>query len=313
MIISKENHRPAEEIVNDLKTIRDYRESPNPTLAPLVEYRRLALTPIRDIMQALTAADLNDTEYTQLIQLAVNTDKDLEQSIIRNKDEFTFLRQHLGVSQQWLADKLEVSISTIRRWEDEKSEYAPSVNAWKTLDELEKWERETALTELNRRIENLNEDTARDRRVLQILNERGRRLDFKLSIIISLHYFRNEEEYQAKIRELEPMAPAYDEYGELLNGEDMYEDELHRETLNGWSVFPQAGTYSIQNAITGIMYELVKNRGYDQSLTSLPVEVSFVEKVNSDAAYLPTVLESDFRPDDEETTPKKEAETHVAE
>lgn len=285
MLIEERANRPADQILHDVRAIRDYRESADPAKLPVEEYRNLSATPLRDIMRALTTADLSDDEYAQLVKFAIGADDDIQQSIIRSKDEFAFLRQHLGVSQQWVADQLGVSISTVRRWEDLKSDYSPSIKAWRRLDELDKWERDTAATALNGRIEYLDGLILSDKHGVEIFGENERLRACRMDITVVLHHFRSEDDYRETLRKVDSTRVAYDEDGMPFDPEDIDEDEANRECLSAWSVFREADSYMVQNAITSIMYEMIRAGSYTEPKSGARVVVSFVRDSNESVDF----------------------------
>ena len=55
--------------------------------------------------------------------------------------EFRMVREHLGLDQQWIADRLDVAVRSVQRWEQGDSQVPDGVRL-----QMEAWERETAET-----------------------------------------------------------------------------------------------------------------------------------------------------------------------
>ena len=76
----------------------------------------------------------------------------------RSKADFKALREIVGMSQQVLADALQVDKRSIQRWEAPTNEWRPPADAWEVLDaarEQQRWTVANAL-EVVRSTENLH-------------------------------------------------------------------------------------------------------------------------------------------------------------
>ncbi|PWG66647.1 helix-turn-helix domain-containing protein [Bifidobacterium callitrichidarum] len=282
-------------ILNDLRTLQNYETSTEPANTPVKEYNRLIELPLQQIVQALNENNLDPDEYKTLLQYAATSlqSQDTGRFINRTKDEFTFLRQYTGASQQWLATKLNASLSTIRRWESPDSEYMPSKEAWTALDELNQLINKTANENLAKRIQ--SSESLRKQWGAAYSYWFGK--DAEHTLLIGLHHYKDETGFRNDLTKyiyhpwpdvtpastpLEKNADPFEydvqqaekEYNDRLQ-KDAYRREDSPEYENAWSVFEQADTYEIQNAITRRIVHLVETKAYDHSLTDRELSVSF--------------------------------------
>lgn len=266
-----------------LKAVKEYVDSSSPNRIPANEYQLLASVHLRTIMEALNDADLPEREYVDLARFAANgwQSDTIGHALTRTAAEFSFLRQRTGISQQRLADDLGVSISTIRRWEDPKNEYTPGMSAWERLDTLEQWERDTARQALEKRIPEMNREIDGLCEILYGFNE-GSHFPLNLPGIVVLHYFRDEASYRQAVDMVNhPPTVPVDEDGYPEEPPELYDPDYTEHEYELWSVFADAGSYTIHNAITDRLYEMVKTGDYDHSLTSLQLRVVFTDNVDN--------------------------------
>lgn len=273
------------DIVQCIRTLQQFDTKETTDHLPVAEYRVLQNIPLEEIVRTLTDAELPAEEYRTLLNYAVNTltTPPVEAIPPRSKTEFTFLRQRTGASQQWLADKLKLSLATIRRWESNDPQLTPTSQAWEQLDKLNEWEKTTALNAVNEQI------MALESYIRCCLGESyqhwlGKQAEHTL--YLGLHYYRDEASYQADLDKYYPKSSTGDMFITLEDEEahamyieeqmDKYSQESSPFYENTWSVFPSAGTYSIQNAITNRIVEIVENRLYDhQDAVKKTIAVSF--------------------------------------
>ncbi len=55
--------------------------------------------------------------------------------------EFRVVREHLGLDQQWIADRLGVALRSVQRWENDNNPVPDGVRR-----QMEAWEQQTAVT-----------------------------------------------------------------------------------------------------------------------------------------------------------------------
>lgn len=273
------------DIVQNLRTLQQFDTNKDADHLPVAEYQTLQNIPLEEIVRTLTDAQLPSEEYKTLLNYAVNTltTPPVEAIPPRSKTEFTFLRQRTGASQQWLADKLKLSLATIRRWESNDPQLTPTSQAWEQLDKLNEWEKTTALNAVN------NQIMALESYIRCCLGESyqhwlGKQAEHTL--YLGLHYYRDEASYQADLDKYYPKEPQSDMFTNpedeepyaiyLAKRTDKYFNESGPHYENPWSVFPNAGTYSIQNAITNRIVEIVENHLYGhQDAIKKTITVSF--------------------------------------
>ena len=272
-------------IVKSLRALLKYDTAEDPDTTPFSEYQTLQAIPLEQIVRSLTDAKLPADEYRDLLNYAVNTltASPADSVAPRSKTEFTFLRQRTGASQQWLATKLKLSLATIRRWESNDPQLTPTKQAWDQLDQLNEWEKTTALNAVNSQIM-LAESYRKFHDEASYEHWFGRQAAHTL--YLGLHYYRDETSYQEDLDKYHPKLPPRNMFDNPQDEEDcaFYLSEkadkysqpgsIHFE--NAWSVFPDAGTYSIQNAITNRIVEIVENHLYGyQDAIEREVAISF--------------------------------------
>lgn len=242
-------------VVNDLRAIRRFLSSSDPDGRPNSSFARLQCLQLRDIVSALTVAQLDDQEYRALLDFAMTslTARETRKLLNRTGSEFLFLRNRCGASQQWVADRLRVSLSTVRRWEDSDQPYAPSQEAWKWLDSLDGYVERCAhravragewhdvlelvqqLGDLTRSGENAGAtpDSVAD----------------GVDATVTVRFFRDQRSYMDMVERFYPKT------GEPEGG---------METLEAgcaFTVFPDAGYFGVQNAITQRVVGLIRDAG----------------------------------------------------
>lgn len=287
----KTNNNDPLGLIHALTAVKEYINSDSPKQAPYYEYQLLAACPLRTLMKALNDSDLTGNEYAELARFAVNgwQNKTIERTLQRTITEFSFLRQRTGISQQRLADEIGVSVTTVRRWEDPKNEYTPSLAAWNLLDRYEQWEKDKARESLENRIHDLNNEIDNTCKVLYGFQCDGQ-FPPNFPGIILLHYFRDEDSYQQAVNVINNQAtPSNDDDPEESIAEP-YDPDAIRHDRELWSVFTDAGSYTVHNAITTLIYEMVKNKDYDPSLTTLNLQVMFADDNEGNPAINMTVL-----------------------
>ncbi|PWG66648.1 hypothetical protein DF196_01735 [Bifidobacterium callitrichidarum] len=237
---------------------------------PVEEYAQLANQPLDILLQALSTAGLEEAEYRELVAFAATGLREprKKQSIERSKEEFLYLRQRLGLSQQWIADRLQISVVTVRRWEDPSSSYKPDDTAWQLLDEYGKWEYRTALKAVNDRIN----DIVNRRRDLGSFNDYWYGADDTLWL--GLHYYRDEVSYQADVEIKKQTQPTCDDA-------ISYMADTYSTYFNQWSIFPEAKSFTVQNAITSTIVEIVSNGKYDTKISGNLVKTCFDRKAET--------------------------------
>lgn len=257
-------------VVEALRRLKTYNETKQPMKLPVEEYARLADQPLDALLQALSTAGLEETEYRELVAFAATGLRKprKKQSIERSKEEFLYLRQRLGLSQQWIADRLQISVVTVRRWEDPSSSYKPDDTAWQLLDEYSKWEYRTALKAINDRIT----DIVNRRRNLGSFNDYWYGAD--AALWLGLHYYRDEVSYQADVEIKKQTQPTCDDA-------ISYMADTYSTYFNQWSIFPEAKSFMVQNAITATIVEIVRNEKYDTKIAGNIVKTCFDRKAET--------------------------------
>lgn len=75
----------------------------------------------------------------------------------RTKAGFKALRERVGLSQQDVANELEVNVKTVKRWEQPQFQYDAPEDAWELLEhalDVQKQQVEYAVSVLNEQVEN---------------------------------------------------------------------------------------------------------------------------------------------------------------
>lgn len=268
----------SEDIVKNLRAIYDYEHSIDPGKTPISEFRKLHGQPIRTIVTLLSDAGLKDDEYVRLLHFAVENlfGTKLIRNLERNKEEFVYQRQKCGVTQQWIADKVGISVTTVRRWENPDSEYTPSREAWQVLDELDKWEYDTAKSVLEKHLK--EQDKFLSDEFMEYFDPEDDTPDDE-PIIIRLRYCLTEEQY----RKLVSLSRPLDFDGEGL---DMVsEDDECRFSIRHSQLQAEEGVWCIldnpdmrldmQNALVSRMYGIVQRHEFSSDATSREVITTF--------------------------------------
>ena len=242
----------ATRIVNDLRNIRRFLNSRDPEGRPNGSFARLQRLQLRDIVTALTITPLDDQEYKALLDFAMTTltARETQRIINRTGGEFMFLRNRCGASQQWTADRLGVSLSTVRRWEDPDQPYAPSQEAWKWIDGLDDYVERTAHKAVS---------AGEWRDVLELVEQlgdmsesggQGASIGFDgLDATVTVRVFRDQKSYRDMVERFYPKT------GEPEGGVEALEAE------SAFTVFPDAGYFGVQNAVTQRVVGLIRDAG----------------------------------------------------
>ncbi|PWG65657.1 helix-turn-helix domain-containing protein [Bifidobacterium callitrichidarum] len=243
------------QIVSDIRNIQRFVTSTDPEIRPDASFARLQRLQLRDIVAALTFAELNDREYRTLLDFAMTTltAQETKRLINRTGSEFMFLRNRCGVAQQWAADSLGVSLSTVRRWEDPDQPYAPSHEAWKWLDGLDEYVERTAYRAVVKPGE--WHDVCELVKQLGDLTENGSGAPAPPSMIdgldatLTVRFFSSQKAYLDMVNRFYPKS------GEPEGGVEALEAGC------AFTVFPDAGYFGVQNAITQRAVGLIRDAG----------------------------------------------------
>lgn len=273
-------------IITALQHLNAYNQQHPDTPFPNEDYQALAAQPLNSIIQTLTDAKLPENQYRELLAFTVLQlrKERWPRPVERTKEEFAALRQRLGVSQQWLADRLHVSVATVRRWEDTSTSYRPGEDAWELLDETDRCEWNMARKAVDARIGNV----LKRRRELGDSYSYWFGRDAAETISLGLHYYRDEADFRKDIeRYYLPDGEKPDirdmEYLESKTGENLYlKAEYGLDTSprfeNSWSVFPESDSYMVQNAITNRIIDLVQQHTYQPA--DVDVRITFDRHAN---------------------------------
>lgn len=278
-------------IVNDLRMLYNYENSDNP-VESIKEFLKLKTIPLRTILKTLNDEVSDEEEYERLSHTAVEqlSSKTFVQHLELTKEEFVYKRQKYGVTQQWVSDKAQVSIATVRRWENPETDYMPSRKAWEELNKFGQWEYDTAKNML---VEHLKEQ---DKFLNDWFHEYWNDWDEDVPskpdpILIRLRYCLTDEQRRKLIREsqpvsclLNPESPEYDEkyddWYQLADYPDRCESAMSRKLSQArkglWCILKDPNiTVEVQNAIVRRIIEIVQKRDFEDTVTTRPVDVTF--------------------------------------
>lgn len=299
------------EIINNLRTLYDYESSDNPVESKK-EFLRLKAIPIRTILNTLNSEVTDEKEYERLLHIAVEqlSSESFAQHIELTKEEFVYKRQKYGLTQQWVSDKAQVSIATVRRWENPVTNYMPSHKAWEELGKFGQWEYDLAKSRLTKLL------STQDEFLNDFVHERWDGIEEYAPenpdpILIRLRYCLTEEQRKKLVKEAAPItewvnpeSPHYDENYDIwyqrADGLDRCESELHHSLFQAreglWCIVDEPNvTVDIQNAIVRRIVEIVQKKDFDDTVTIRPVKITFspdknvtqVLQIEQDLSHLP--------------------------
>lgn len=279
------------EIVNNLKALYDYENSDDPVESKK-EFLKLKAIPIRTILNTLNSEVTDEKEYERLLHTAVEqlSSETFAQHVELTKEEFVYKRLKYGLTQQWVSDKAQVSIATVRRWENPDTNYMPSRKAWEELGKFGQWEYDLAKSRLTKLL------STQDGFLNELFYDCWDGIEEYATenlepILIRLRYCLSEGQRKKLVEEAAPItewanpeSPYYDEkyaiWYQQADDLDHYKSELYhslsqaREGL--WCIVDEPNiTVDIQNAIVRQIVEIVQKRDFDDTVTIRSVNITF--------------------------------------